>query len=303
MSNVGIFVLYNDQQHNYWENEIGETVKVYGDGTYTLTYDIAQHQSDAAKALGIDTINNLTAIYLKDVDAHSGEIQQSAFRYCRLKWEKVEINGQEMKLVENRPATLAPINGSGVFDSGKPVNSWEGNDIEGVAVSDHTAVFTDIEKPTSVTLTFTITQVMYSDSPISGYVKNALYQAENLDISSLSEEEAEQFRANIEKLRELMNDESTPEGKMLSCYSKVKTVIDEINAQRAENEKAEESAAESSTPELESNPQTPESEPEEQAQAPSEGGFNPLVIIIPAALVIAAVVIIVLRKSRKKKQR
>lgn len=184
--NVGIFVLYNDTQHNYWDNEIGETVKVYGNGTYTLTYDIAQHQSEAAKNLGIDTINNLIAIYLKDVDVHSGELQQSAFRYCRLKWEKVEINGQEVRLVEDRPATLAPINGSGVLDSGKPVNSWEGNDIEGVAVSDHIAVFTDIEKPTSVTLTFTITQVMYADSPISGYVKNALYQAENLDISLLS---------------------------------------------------------------------------------------------------------------------
>lgn len=298
--NVGIFVLYNDQQHNYWENEIGETVKVYGNGTYTLTYDIAQHQSDEAKALGIDTINNLTAIYLKDVDVHSGELQQSAFRYCRLKWEKVEINGQERKLVEDRPATLTPINGSGVFDSGKPVNSWEGNDIEGVAVSDHTAVFTDIEKPTSVTLTFTITQVMLSDSPVSGYVKNALYQADNLDISSLSEEEAEQFRKNTEQLRELLNDENTPEGKLLSCYSKVKTVIDEINAQRAENEKAEESAAESSVSEPESNSQPAESEPEEQAETQDENTFNPLFIIIPAALLAAAAVFIALRKSKKK---
>lgn len=161
-------------------------------------------------------------------------------------------------------------------------------------------MFTDIEKPTSVTLTFTITQVMLSDSPVSGYVKNALYQADNLDISSLSEEEAEQFRKNTEQLRELLNDENTPEGKLLSCYSKVKTVIDEINAQRAENEKAEESAAESSVSEPESNSQPAESEPEEQAETQDENTFNPLFIIIPAALLAAAAVFIALRKSKKK---
>lgn len=161
-------------------------------------------------------------------------------------------------------------------------------------------MFTDITKPTSVTLTFTITQVMYADSPVSGYVKNALYQAENMDISSLSEEEAEQFRANTEKLRELMNDESTPEGKLLSCYSKVKNVIDEINAQRAENEKSEESAAESSVQQNESNQQPAESEPEEQAETTEENSFNPLVIIIPAALFAAFAVFIVIRQVKKK---
>ncbi|MGN0578332.1 MAG: cellulase family glycosylhydrolase, partial [Ruminiclostridium sp.] len=118
--NVGIFVLYNDAAHGYWENEIGEIVKIEENGTYTLTYDIAKHQSEDAKSLGIDTINNLTAIYLKDVDVHSGAIPESAFRHCRLKWEKVEINGQEMKLSEDRKIMLNPINKSGVFDSGSP---------------------------------------------------------------------------------------------------------------------------------------------------------------------------------------
>ena len=226
--NVGIFVLYNDKSHGYWDNEIGETVKIMENGTYTLTYDIAKHQSEDAKSLGIDTINNLTEIYLKDIDVHSGEIPQSAFRYCRLKWEKVEINGQEMKLSGDRKIWLKPINTSGVFDSGKPVNAWEGNDIEGVAVSDHTAVFTDIENPTCVTLTFTISQIMYNSVPTSAYIKTAFADAEKLDLSSLSAEEAEEFQKNLETLRELSEDEATPEQKLLTCYSKVKTVIDEL---------------------------------------------------------------------------
>lgn len=299
--NVGIFVLYNDAAHGYWENEIGEIVKIEENGTYTLTYDIAKHQSEDAKSLGIDTINNLTAIYLKDIDVHSGAIPESAFRHCRLKWEKVEINGQEMKLSEDRKIWLKPINTSGVFDSGKPVNAWEGNDIEGVAVSDHTAVFTDIEKPTCVTITFTISQIMYNSVPTSAYIKTAFADAEKLDLSSLSAEEAEEFQKNLETLRELSEDEATPEQKLLTCYSKVKTVIDELKPAEVKQEAKAEAKAEE---------EAPAPEKEETAPAPtastSESSSSGLAItaaVLLGAVLITAAAIIILRKKKNNGQR
>ena len=299
--NVGIFVLYNDAEHGYWENEIGETVKIYKNGTYTLTYDIAKHQSETARDLGIDTINNLTAIYLKDVDVHSGAIPKSYFRYCNLEWEKVEINGQEMKFSENKKDLLNPINKSGVFDSGRPVNSWEGNDIEGVAVSDHTAVFTDIENPTSVTLTFKISQIMYSEVPVSAYVKSALTKAEKLDISSLSEEEAEKFKENVQNLKELSEDETTPEKKLLICYGKVKYVIDSLDPP-ADTAETTQPAETTSSAETETAESTESGENSQNAQTPAESGGNTVVIILiacGAAAVIGAVVAIIVKRKKK----
>lgn len=267
---VGIFVLYNDSEHGYWDNEIGETVNIRSNGTYTLTYDISQHQSEMAKAAGIDTINNITAIYLKDIEVHSGALEKSAFRHCLLKWEKVEINGQEMKLSDDRTKYLAPINASGVFDSGKPINAWEGNDIEGVYVSDHTAVFSDIEKPTSVTLTFTISQIMHRSAEVSQYVEAALFKAEDIDTSSLSATEVKEFNENVDALRTLYNNENTSEEELISCYSKVKIVIDELTAITPETESGNSNAA-------------------------------VLIVCISAAFVLAAAVFVIIRISGRKK--
>lgn len=233
---VGIFVLYNDSEHEYWDNEIGETVTIRSNGTYTLTYDISQHQSETAKAAGIDTINNITAIYLKDVDVHSGALPKSAFRHCMLKWEKIEINGQEVKLSDDRTEYLSPINASGVFDTGKPVNAWEGNDIEGVSVSDHTAVFSGVEKPTSITLTFTISQIMHRSATVSQYVEAVLFKAGDIDTSSLSETKAKEFYENVDTLRTLNDNENASEEELISCYSKVKIVIDELTAENTDSE-------------------------------------------------------------------
>lgn len=277
---VGIFVLYNDSEHEYWDNEIGETVNIRSNGTYTLTYDISQHQSETAKAAGIDTINNLTAIYLKDVDVHSGAIPKSSFRHCLLKWEKIEINGQEVKLSDDRTEYLSPINASGVFDSGKPVNAWEGSDIEGVSASDHTAVFSNIEKPTSVTLTFTISQIMLKSSTVSQYVEAALVKAENIDTSFLSEAKAKEFNENVDTLRTLNDHENTPEEELISCYSKVKIVIDELTAME---------------------PEITSSAPSENTQTESgDGNAVTLIVCISAALVLAAVFIIIKTVGRKK---
>lgn len=267
---VGIFVLYNDSEHEYWDNEIGETVNIRSNGTYTLTYDISQHQSEMAKAAGIDTINNVTAIYLKDVEVHSGEVPKSAFRHCLLKWEKVEINGQEMKLSDDRTEYLSPINASGVFDSGKPVNAWDGNDIEGVSVSDHTAVFSNIEKPTSVTLTFTISQIMHRSAEVSQYVEAVLFKAADIDTSSLSQTEAKEFNENVEALRTLYNNENTSEEELISCYSKVKIVIDELTAATSETESG-------------------------------NGNAAVIIVCVSAAIVVAAAVFIIIRIFGRKK--
>lgn len=153
-----------------------------------------------------------------------------------LKWEKIEINGQEVKLSDDRTEYLSPINASGVFDTGKPVNAWEGNDIEGVSVSDHTAVFSGVEKPTSITLTFTISQIMHRSATVSQYVEAVLFKAGDIDTSSLSETKAKEFYENVDTLRTLNDNENASEEELISCYSKVKIVIDELTAENTDSE-------------------------------------------------------------------
>ena len=169
---------------------------------------------------------------------------------------------------------------------------------EGVSVSDHTAVFTEIEQPTSVTITFTISQIMYRNRTVSQYVGAAIYQAGYLDTSSLPEDEAQEFSKNLERLKALNDDENTPEEELISCYSKVQTVIDELSAKKSEskNESQNNSQPESakeSVPDI--------SQTSEITQPESANNTVWLIVCISAALAAAAVVFIFVTKSRKKK--
>ena len=100
-------------------------------------------------------------------------------------------------------------------------------------------IHTDIEKPTSVTITFTISQIMYSGISDAFYIKSALSDAEKLDTSYLSAEEAEEFQKNVETLKELFADETTHPQKLLNSYAKVKAVIDNVWVLKKQENKSE----------------------------------------------------------------
>lgn len=156
--NLALHVLYNDSAKSYWGCELSEPVTVNGDGTYTLSFDLASQLSNAGKKAGITDINKLTAVYIKDYDVTKGNATKSPVESADIVYNSVKVNGTELTMLAHEPSSCM---NAGVFDSGKPVNAWDGSVVKEVSVSDHTATFTTIKNPTTIEVTFTLSDVVF----------------------------------------------------------------------------------------------------------------------------------------------
>ncbi len=155
---LALHVLYNDSEKSYWGCELSEPVTVTGDGTYTLTFDLNSQISAAGKKAGITDINKLTAIYIKDYDVTKGDATKSPLEGAEIVYDSVIVNGTPLTIIAHTPENCMK---SGVFDSGKPVNAWDGSVVEEVSSVDHTAIFTSITNPTTIEVTFTLSGVWF----------------------------------------------------------------------------------------------------------------------------------------------
>ena len=155
---LALHVLYNDSEKAYWGCELSEPVVVNGNGTYTLTFDLNKQISAAGKKAGITEINKLTAIYIKDYDVTKGDATKSPLESADIVYDSVLVNGTPLTMIAHDPAGCVK---SGVFDSGKPVNAWDGSVVEEVSSVDHTATFTTITNPTTIEVTFTLSNVKF----------------------------------------------------------------------------------------------------------------------------------------------
>lgn len=163
--NLALHVLYNDSSKSYWGCELSEPVTVNGDGTYTLSFDLNTQISAAGKKAGITEINKLTAIYIKDYDVTKGNATKSPLESASIVYNSVKLNGTELTMIAHEPADSMK---SGVFDSGKPVNAWDGSVVKEVSSVDHTATFTSISQPTTVEVTFTLSNVVFVKTESTG---------------------------------------------------------------------------------------------------------------------------------------
>jgi len=159
---LALHVLYNDSEKSYWGCELSEPVTVTGDGTYTLTFDLNSQISAAGKKAGITEINKLTAIYIKDYDVTKGDATKSPLEGADIVYDTVIVNGTPLTMIAHEPAGCMK---SGVFDSGKPINAWDGSVVEEVSSVDHTATFTSITNPTTIEVTFTLSNVWFKGEP------------------------------------------------------------------------------------------------------------------------------------------
>lgn len=160
---LALHVLYNDAEHSYWGCETGTAVAVNGDGTYTVSFDLAKNLSVRGKNAGIMNMQNLTAIYIKDIDVTKGKATKSPLVSASIVYDSVVVNGTKLTMLDHEAAEGVK---SGVFDSGKPINAWDGSVVQEVAVSDHTATFTSIAEPTTIEVTFTLSNVVFEEKEI-----------------------------------------------------------------------------------------------------------------------------------------
>ncbi|MDE7280741.1 MAG: hypothetical protein K2N36_03255, partial [Ruminiclostridium sp.] len=80
---------------------------------------------------------------------------------ANIKWDRIIVDGKEMTITKPGPKSALK---SGVFDTGDPVNAWDGSAIEGVTSSgDHVANF-DAGAAQTMEVTFTLTNVEFKAS-------------------------------------------------------------------------------------------------------------------------------------------
>ena len=156
--NVAIGAYYNDQEHGYYGNDTSDIVTLMGDGTYTITFDCAQHLSQAARDAGVTSLNGIGALYLYDITSKSGVLAS-----CDIHWDEIIIDGVPMTVTEHAPKSAIKPNGK--LDTNDPLNAWDGSYVEEV-IEDKTTynvVFPDGMQPQVITITFTISNWQYAE--------------------------------------------------------------------------------------------------------------------------------------------
>lgn len=160
---LGLMVLYNDSTHTYYGTERGSTVTVNGDGTYTLSFDCSTDLSSKATAAGIKNLSNLTSIYIKDVAVMDGEAMASPLDSSYIVYDKIVMDGVEYEINDSGKTAKSALK-SKTFDSGNPINSYDGSVIDEVTVSSYVLNFTTATAPTSFEVTFTLSDTKFTEA-------------------------------------------------------------------------------------------------------------------------------------------
>ncbi len=168
---IGINVYYNDSEASYYNNEYcEETVTVTQDGQYTLTFDCGKDLSDAAKSAGVTGLNNLTAVYLKDHAITLGNDYKSHLESCNIFWNSVVVDGKALTV--NQKESKSAIKSNGQFDTNDPLNSWDGSYVDEVEVANNVLNIVGIDNPQVITVTFTISDLVFADDAVATETTN-----------------------------------------------------------------------------------------------------------------------------------
>lgn len=157
---LALNVYYNDSSKDYFSNEVStQTVTVTEDGQYTLTFDCASDLSEAAIAAGVNDLSSLTAIYIKDYSVTKGEAETSPLDSCDILYDEIKVNGVPLTITQTQAKSA--LKDSGIFDTNDPINAWDGSAVDEVSISNYTANFSSVDNPTTIEVTFTLSNVKF----------------------------------------------------------------------------------------------------------------------------------------------
>lgn len=153
---LALYAYYNDSENEYFGNDEGESVTITGDGTYTLNFDCAAHLSSEARGAGVNSLDGVGAIYIKDVTASN-----KTFTSANIFFDEVIVNGTPLTVIQTEPKSA--LKASGIFDTNDPINAWDGSQVSEVSVDEFVIYFTTIENPTTIQVTFTLSDVAFTE--------------------------------------------------------------------------------------------------------------------------------------------
>lgn len=152
---LAVNVYYNDSANNYYANEESKQVlTVDQDGQYTLSFDCAADLSEKAKQAGVDSLNHVTAIYIKDHAVTAGDASDSPLSACKIRYDEITVDGTKLTITKND--FKSALKSSGIFDTNDPINGWDGSAVEEVKTSGNSVSFNSISNPKKITITFTL---------------------------------------------------------------------------------------------------------------------------------------------------
>lgn len=132
----------------------GEPITVTEDGTYTVVFDCA--------TAGTDYLGEFGALYISDYDVLCGKVAESTISSAQITYDKVVVDGKEMT-VTNTDAAEA-VNSSDIFDTGKPMNAWDGSviaDDEYTLNKEDFAISFNQDNVQKVEVTFTLSDIQW----------------------------------------------------------------------------------------------------------------------------------------------
>ena len=159
---LALNVLYNDTELGCFNTEYGPYVEIYEDGQYTVTFDATMHLSEGTRMMGVDSLENLTAIFIYDHAVRTGEQMISSVTACDIRWDAISVNGQELTVTNSE--FKSAIKSTGIFDTNDPFNSWDGSAVAEVIVDTENHVLNiDVADPVTVSVTFTIQNLTFAE--------------------------------------------------------------------------------------------------------------------------------------------
>lgn len=157
---LAVNVYYNDASKQYFSNEeSSDIITVSEDGQYTLSFDCDTDLSSKAGDAGVNTLNNVTAIYIKDHDVTTGDARVSPLSSCDIRYDEIDVDGTKLTITNND--FKSALKDSGVFDTNDPINAWDGSAVKEVSTLNNVASFPKITDPKKITITFTLQNMKF----------------------------------------------------------------------------------------------------------------------------------------------
>ena len=193
---VALNAYYTDQVHQYFGNDVGQPVTITGDGQYTVVFDCATDLSGAATAVGVESLAGVGSIYIKDHAVTMLEATKTPVTSCQIRYDKILLDGVELTITN--PDFKEAMKGSGVLDTGDPVNAWDGSSVaEATANSDFTISFAGNDAPKKIEVTFTLSGLTFESVATEEAVKVNSLKAEESAVT-MKAGETKEVKINVD---------------------------------------------------------------------------------------------------------
>ena len=161
-------------------------------------FDCATDFSSIATGAGVDSLFGVGSIYIKDYAVTMLEATKTPVTSCMIRYDKILLDGVELTITNSD--FKEAMKGSGVLDTGDPVNAWDGSAVaEATANSDFSISFAGNDAPKKIEVTFTLSGLTFETVAAEENIKVTALKAEESAVT-MKAGETKEIKVNVEPL-------------------------------------------------------------------------------------------------------